>query len=257
MKYLTIIENELVPVYETSTGEKVVYGSELHKVLGIKTAYKDWSVRRFFDIDATENEDYEVMLKNEQNSNGGRPTKDHIIKLDTAKEMAMLERNDKGKQVRRYFIEIEKKYKINLLYKSLPQGKELLALAVLEAQKTIEEQNHTIERMKPKEVFADAVTTSNTSILIGELAKILKQNGYKTGEKRLFEWMRNNGYLIKRKGTDYNTPTQRSMELELFEVKETAITHADGHTTINKTTKVTGKGQQYFINKLLANQRVF
>lgn len=255
MQSLTIIENELVPVYETSTGEKVVYGSELYEVLEVKSNYRDWVKNRLEDCEAIENEDYESFAK--KLAKNGRPTKDHIIKLDTAKEMAMLERNDKGKQVRRYFIEIEKKYKINLLSKSLPQGKELLALAVLEAQKTIEEQNHAIERMKPKEVFADAVTTSNTSILIGELAKILKQNGYKTGEKRLFEWMRNNGYLIKRKGTDYNTPTQRSMELELFEVKETAITHADGHTTINKTTKVTGKGQQYFINKLLVNQRAF
>lgn len=107
-------------------------------------------------------------------------------------------------------------------------------------------------RMKPKEIFADAVATSKQSILIGELAKLLKQNGYETGEKRLFTYLRDNGYLIKRKGTDYNAPTQRSMEMGVFEVKETAVTHSDGHTTINKTTKVTGKGQQYFINKFLA-----
>lgn len=115
MQELTVIENELVPVYETSKGERVVYGSELHKVLEVKTSYKDWSERRFTDIDAGENEDYEVLLKNERNSKGGRPQKDHIIKLDTAKEMAMLERNEKGKQVRRYFIQIEKKYKDNPL----------------------------------------------------------------------------------------------------------------------------------------------
>lgn len=101
---LKIIENGIVPVYETSTGERVVYGTELHRVLGVKTAYKDWSVRRFNDVDAVENEDYEVSLKNEQNQKGGRPSKDHIIKLDTAKEMAMLERNKKGKEVRHYFI---------------------------------------------------------------------------------------------------------------------------------------------------------
>lgn len=108
-----------------------------------------------------------------------------------------------------------------------------------------------IEADKPKVLFADAVSVSKTSILIGELAKILKQNGVDTGEKRLFTYLRDNGYLIKRKGTDYNSPTQKAMELSLFEVKETTVTHSDGHVTINKTTKVTGKGQQYFINKFL------
>ena len=96
------------------------------------------------------------------------------------------------------------------------------------------------------------MSSSKQSILVGELAKILKQNGVATGEKRLFAWMRENGYLIRRKGTDYNMPTQKSMELELFEVKETVVTHSDGHVTVNKTPKVTGKGQQYFINKFIA-----
>ncbi len=108
-----------------------------------------------------------------------------------------------------------------------------------------------IEQDKPKVLFADAVSTAHTTILIGELAKLLKQNGIDIGEKRLFEWLRNHGYLINRKGTDYNAPTQRSMEKELFTVKETVITHPDGHISISKTTKVTGKGQQYFINKFL------
>lgn len=136
-----------------------------------------------------------------------------------------------------------------------PQGKELLALAVLEAQKTIEEQTAQIERMRPKEVFADAVATSNTSILIGDLAKLLRQNGVKTGQKRLFTWMRENGYLIKRNGADWNMPTQKAMEMGLFEVKESAVNNPDGSVRINKTTKVTGKGQQYFINKFLGMQQ--
>ena len=106
-----------------------------------------------------------------------------------------------------------------------------------------------VKRMKPKEIFADAVAASEKSILIGELAKILKQNGVDIGANRLFVWLRENGYLIKRKGSDWNLPTQKSMEMGLFEVKETAITHSDGHTSISKTTKVTGKGQIYFINK--------
>lgn len=109
------------------------------------------------------------------------------------------------------------------------------------------------EKNQPKVFFADSVSASHTSILIGELAKLIKQNGVDIGQKRLFEWLRNNGYLIKRKGTDRNMPTQKSMEMGLFEVKETAISHSDGHTSVSKTTKVTGKGQVYFINKFLAN----
>ena len=104
---------------------------------------------------------------------------------------------------------------------------------------------------KPKVIFADAVSVSDGTILIGELAKILKGNGIEIGQNRLFEKLRQDGYLIKRKGTDYNAPTQRAMDLGLFRVKETAITHSDGHVTISKTTKVTGKGQQYFINLFL------
>lgn len=134
---------------------------------------------------------------------------------------------------------------------TMPQGKELLALAVLEAQKTIEAQNKDIERMKPKEIFADAVSASHTTILIGELAKLLRQNGIDIGAKRLFAWMRDNGYLVKRQGTDYNTPTQKSVDLGVLTTKETTVLHPDGSTKIVKTSKVTGKGQQYFINKFL------
>lgn len=134
---------------------------------------------------------------------------------------------------------------------TMPQGKELLALAVLEAQKTIEAQNKDIERMKPKEIFADAVSASHTTILIGEIAKLLRQNGIDIGAKRLFAWMRGNGYLVKRQGTDYNTPTQKSVDLGVLTTKETTDIHSDGSTKIVKTAKVTGKGQQYFINKFL------
>lgn len=108
-----------------------------------------------------------------------------------------------------------------------------------------------IEADRPKVLFADAVSASHTSILVGELAKLISQNGYKIGANRLFSWMRENGYLIKRKGSDWNMPTQRSMDLKLFEIKETNVQHADGHISVNKTPKVTGKGQQYFINKFL------
>lgn len=126
-----------------------------------------------------------------------------------------------------------------------------LADLLQQASEQLRAKDVQIEQMKPKALFADAVSVSNTTILIGELAKILKQNGVNIGANRLFAWMRENGYLISRKGTDWNVPTQRSMELGLFNIKETTITHSDGHTTISKTTKVTGKGQQYFINKFL------
>lgn len=133
---------------------------------------------------------------------------------------------------------------------AMPQGKELLALAVLEAQKTIEQQSSQIEEMKPKAIFADAVATSNQSILIGDLAKLICQNGYKIGQNRLFEWMYNNEFLI-RSGSRHRMPTQKAMELKLFEVKERAIDNPDGSVRLTRTTKVTGKGQQYFINKFL------
>lgn len=137
MQNLTIIENELVPVYETSTGEKVVYGSELHEVLGVRTPYKDWSSRRLLDVDAVENEDFEAA---QICAPSGQTKKDHIIKLDTAKEMAMLERNEKGKQVRRYFIQVEKKFKI---------GKPKSALEMLQLQsQALFEVNEKVDTVK-------------------------------------------------------------------------------------------------------------
>lgn len=139
---------------------------------------------------------------------------------------------------------------------------ELLANALMVAQrkieardKQIEAQEKQIEAMHPKALFADAVSASKTSILIGDLAKLLKQNGVDIGQKRLFQWLRENKYLISQKGASYNSPTQRSMEMKLFEVKETTITHADGHITISRTAKVTGKGQVYFINKFVGNAK--
>lgn len=128
---------------------------------------------------------------------------------------------------------------------------ELLAKALLVAQRQIEQRNAQIAEMQPKALFADAVAASHTSILIGELAKILKQNGVDIGQNRLFETLRQQGYLIRRNGTDYNSPTQRAMELGLFEVKESTVGNPDGSVRVTRTTKVTGKGQQYFINKFL------
>ena len=131
-----------------------------------------------------------------------------------------------------------------------------MAIKAFTALKEEREKNKALEadnqRMKPKEIFADAVATSHTSILIGDLAKLLKQNGIEIGQKRLFNWLRENGYLIKRKGSDWNMPTQKSMDLGIIEIKESTVNNPDGSVRINKTPKVTGKGQQYFINKFLS-----
>lgn len=137
----------------------------------------------------------------------------------------------------------------------------MIADPVKRAEKWIKEQEQTKllaqqnEEMKPKALFADAVSSSKETILVGDLAKLAKQNGIQIGALRLFTWLRDHGYLIKRKGSDYNMPTQRSMEMGLFDIKETAITHSDGRTTLSKTPKVTGKGQKYFILKLLDEQK--
>ena len=131
-------------------------------------------------------------------------------------------------------------------------GQELMAKALIEAQNVLAAKDKQIEAMKPKALFADAVATSHTSILVGELAKILKQNGIDMGQKRLFAWLREKGYLIKRQGTDYNMPTQKAMDLGLFEIKEGSYVNGSGVNITTKTPKVTGKGQQYFINKFLA-----
>ena len=174
---------------------------------------------------------------------------DYIITIDMAKELSMVENNENGKQARKYFIQIEKAW----------NSPEMIMKRALEiANKQVEklkleniEKTKTIEEQKPKVVFANAVSTSKTTILIGELSKLLKQNGVNIGCQRLFQWLRDNGYLIKRRGTDWNMPTQKSMELGLFKIKETSICHSDGTVTISKTPKVTGKGQQYFVNKFL------
>lgn len=137
----------------------------------------------------------------------------------------------------------------------LPNADEATRAMFRSTLATVRSLNAKIEADKPKVLFADAVSTAKTSILVGELAKLLKQNGVDIGQNRLFEWLRGNGYLVRRRGSDYNMPTQRAMDLGLFEIKETAIAHSDGHTSISKTTKVSAKGQWYFINAFLGNRK--
>lgn len=164
------------------------------------------------------------------------------MKLDMAKEISMIQRTEKGKQARQYFLQVEKAWNSEEMI--LMRSRQILERKV----ETLQLEN---EEMKPKALFADSVSASHTSILVGELAKLIKQNGVDIGSKRLFSWLREKEYLIKRKGTDWNMPTQKAMDLGLFEIKETTISHSDGHVSINKTPKVTGKGQVYFVNKFL------
>lgn len=233
--------NELINVTLNDSHEPVVSGRQLHEALGVKTKYADW-FNRMIEYGFTENQDF-LLLKNEQQTGrGGHNKVDHVIKLDMAKEIAMIQRTEQGKQVRQYFIQIEKDFN---------SPEKIMARALLMADKKVHKLEAQIEADKPKVLFADAVSASHTSILVGDLAKLISQNGYKIGGNRLFVWLRENGYLIKRKGSDWNMPTQRSMEMKLFEIKESTITHPDGHISVSKTVKVTGKGQQYFINKFL------
>lgn len=230
--------NELIKV-DYSTDRPTISARELHGFLEVGSEFSHW-FKRMCEYGFTEGQDFSPFLTE---STGGRPAQDAQLTIDMAKEICMLQRNDKGKQARQYFIQLERDWN---------SPEKVMARALQIADHKIHRLEAEVEANRPKVLFADAVATAKTSILIGELAKLLKQNGVKDmGQNRLFDWMRNNGYLIRRKGTDYNMPTQRSMELGLMEIKETSISHADGHVSVRKTPKITGKGQQYFISKLL------
>ena len=241
--------NVLIPInYDAE--QPTVSARELHTGLEISRRFSVW-----FETNSqgfVENEDYtSVLIGTEVQNNGGiqkRELQDYSLSVDMAKHICLMSRTEKGKQIRQYFIDLEKAW-------NTPE--QIMARALKVADKRIEllKQDNAVlaqdvERMRPKEIFADAVAASHTSILIGELAKLLKQNGVETGQRRLFSWLRNHGYLIK-SGSSRNMPTQKSMELGLFEIKETTISNPDGSIRISRTTKVTGRGQQYFINKFI------
>ena len=240
--------NELIKIEERN-GEQLVNGRELHQFLEVATPYKKW-FDRMCEYGFIENKDFLTVDKRVHGQNGQlMPQKEtnHLMKLSMAKELSMIQRNEKGKQAREYFIKCEEAWNSPEMILARASQIQAKMLETYKDKVTLLEKK--IEEDKPKVIFAGAVETSKTSILIGELAKLIKQNGYDIGQKRLFAWLRENGYLIKSGRTDYNMPTQKSMDMGLFEIKETAITHSDGHITVNKTPKVTGKGQIYFINK--------
>ena len=231
MQLVTLNENQ----------EPIVSGRTLHKELGVQTEYKKW-FGRMAEYGFTEGDDFVRVTQKWDTPGGIQNVTDHALKLDMAKEIAMIQRTEKGKQVRQYFIQVERDYN---------SPEKIMARALNIANTRLSLLETTLEQMKPKALFADAVAASKTSILIGELAKIITQNGYNIGQNRLFGWLRDRGYL-HRGGSSRNLPTQRYMEMGLFEIKETTHTNPDGTVLITKTTKVTGKGQQYFINKFLA-----
>lgn len=242
--------NELIKVnYEND--RPTVLARELHDFLEVKTAFKDW-FPRMCEYGFSEGIDYCSFLSNRSDGLPGKPKQDAQLTIEMAKEICMLQRNERGKQARQYFIQLEKDWNSPELVMARALKMANSRLGRLEERTIHLEQK--IEQDKPKVLFADAVSTSQNTILIGDLAKVLRQNGVEMGQTRLFQWLRENGYLIKQKGSAYNMPTQKSMELGLFKIKETCITHSDGHTSVNRTPKVTGKGQIYLVNKILKKQ---
>ena len=232
---------EIIKV-KTKENVQVVSARDLHEVLGVKTRFSQWAKQNFKHF--RENIDFSsVVTTTQQNQYGGtKELQDYALTIEMAKHIAMMSGTDKGYEIRDYFIKVEQAW----------NSPEMVMKRALEiANKKVEQLKLENKKMQPKALFADSVAASHTTILIGELAKILRGNGINIGANRLFQWMRDQGYLISRKGTDYNMPTQRSMNLGLFKIKESTITHSNGSVSISKTTKVTGKGQQYFINKFM------
>lgn len=242
--------NELIKVVYNND-RPTVSGRELHDKLEIKTAYKDW-FPRMCEYGFVEGEDYGSFLSDRSDGLPGKPRTDHQLTIEMAKQICMIQRTETGKRYREYFLEIEKEW-------NTPEA--VMARAVKMADRKIAllsgqlaEANKQIEEAKPKVLFAEAVSTAKTSILIGELSKLMKQNGVNIGQNRLFDWMRENGYLIKAKNGSYNMPTQSAMERGLLEIKESTSVNPDGSVRVNKTPKVTGKGQVYFINLFLTER---
>lgn len=233
-------DNQLMNV-TIKKNQQLVSARDLHKGLGLTGRFSRWfkTNSEFFE----ENTDFYKCTSSTVVNNGAvRILDDYLLTISMAKQLAMMARTERSKLYREYFLDLERKW-------NSPEEVVKRGYAILQDENTqLRIEN---KAMKPKALFADAVSVSKKTILIGDLAKILKQNGVNIGSVRLFRWLRKHGYLIKRDASDYNMPTQKSMERGLFEIKETVITHRDGHTTISKTPKVTGKGQIYFVNKFL------
>lgn len=233
----------ITPITDEASGDIRISGRQLHMALDVKTPYTMW-FDRMKEYGFSDSADFFTKMLE---STGGRPTIDHLMTLSMAKEIAMLQRTDKGKQVRQYFIQIEEDWNRpeKIIARALIVSNRLLDDA--RAQLTLATEQIALDA--PKVRFAESVEGSKSCILIRELAKVLKQNGYDTGEKRLFETLRRDGYLIRSEGADHNTPTQRSMNMGLFVIKKRSISTPNGETIVQTTPTVTGKGQVYFVNR--------
>lgn len=245
--------NELLKInYEAE--QPTVSARDLHEALEINTRFNDW-FSRMAEYGFENGVDFNLLKNEKVRLEGNREVKrdimDYQISVDMAKQICMIQRSEKGKRYRQYFIDLEKAW-------NTPE--QIFARALKMADQKIEKLKETnaglledVERMRPKEIFADAVKASTSSILIGDLAKLLRQNGVDTGQKRLFEQLRNEGYLMKT-GSSRNMPKQKYVANGFFQIKETVISNPDGSVRMTKTTKVTGKGQQYFLNKYLKKE---
>lgn len=234
--------------------EPTVSARELHEGLEIKTAFKDWFPRMAeygFDAGVDFNPLKNEQVRLEGNREVKREIMDYQISVDMAKQICMIQRSEKGRQYRQYFIDLEKAWNTpeQVFARALKMADQTIA-KLKDTNKSLAEK---IEADRPKTIFADAVSASHTSILIGDLAKLICQNGYQIGQKRLFQWMRDNGYLMV-SGSSRNMPKQKYVEQGLFEIKESNVQNPDGSVRITRTTKVSGKGQLYFVNKFLGQE---
>lgn len=246
--------SELIPINYDTAGQPTVSARELHEGLEIKTAFKDW-FPRMAEYGFEAGKDFNLLKNERVQIEGNREVKreiiDYQITVDMAKQICMIQRSEKGRQYRQYFLDLEKAW--NTPEQVFARALKMADQTIAKLQDTNKFLEQKIESDRPKTIFADAVSTSKSSILIGDLAKLICQNGYQIGQKRLFQWMRDNGYLIK-SGFSYNMPMQRYVEQGLFEVKESNVQNPDGSVRITRTTKVSGKGQVYFVNKFLGRK---
>lgn len=232
--------NELIATSHDSNGDIVVSGRELHEFLEVKTEYRKW-FSRMVEYGFIENVDFIRVTQKCPTPGGIQEVVDHHIKLDMAKEISMLQRNKRGKEARQYFLKLEKMW-------NSPEM--VMKRALQYADKKVSELQEKIEQDKHKVFFAEAIQVSETAVLVKDLATILKQNGVSIGQNRLFVWLRENGYLCRSKAM-HNKPTQKAMELGLFEVSTNVYTDSEGKVHTKYTPKVTGKGQVYFVDKFL------
>lgn len=254
---------ELIKIH-TSDDRQLVDARELHAFLENKRQFSDWIKQRIDQYGFIENHDYIGFSQNSEKPSGGRPSFEYGLTLDMAKELSMVENNEKGKIARRYFIQKEKEASVNISTISRKDLAKMLLESEEEKERLIQdvaqlgartlEQEKALEAAAPKVLFADTVTASKNSILVRELATILCQRGVDIGEKRLFAWMREHEYLCSR-GESRNLPTQRATEMGLITIKESTRVAPNGTVFVDLTPKITGKGQTYFVEKFLYQKK--